>query len=305
MAARWGWRRASIRFNPSSATSFTPAPTTSYIVVCRIQLAMACSRGGDSPAAQEICELGQGNTCRTFGAFVPTPGTILSFPHPHVVASSPAPRRRCASRFFASPPAANTRRSAVTPASENQRAPFFSLLSLAVDTLEIRVNGIRRSIVASHDSTAAFAAAVAIPKATRSTAAALGAVLSFSPCKPQVLLSDGLGEFKGIFKSLLQEHGIARRYTYPTSPHISAHVERGGRTLPESLVTFPRAPFSPTSTPSTGSSPTGSPSTTPAAPTRLPNPSPLQSLLEHHPGCQGWWTYTAPLTRAPFFLASP
>ncbi|MFN3918900.1 MAG: integrase core domain-containing protein, partial [Methylohalobius sp.] len=173
-------------------------------------------------------------------------------------------------------------------------APTAALSCLATDTIERIRDGIRRYLVTFIDPTSRFAFAFAIPsKSARHTQAALSATLSLLPSPPQIVLSDNGSEFEAGFAQTLQQHGIARWYTYPKSPKMNAHIERFNRTLKESFVDFhedllftdltlfnqklaDRLVFYNTQRPHHA----------------LGQLSPLQFLLIQQPKCQRYWTHT-------------
>jgi len=183
-----------------------------------------------------------------------------------------------------------------------------ALQRLAVDTVERVRDGMRRYILTCIDPASRFGLAVALPsKATGHTQAALAAMLDLLPHKPKVLLSENEpqakfqrsyngSEFEAGFAQMLEDHGIARWYTYPQSPRMNAHAERFNRTVQKSFVDDHEDLLY----------------TDPARFNRkladwlvfynsrrphhsLGQKTPLSLLLEHQPECQRWWTYTAAL----------
>jgi transposase InsO family protein len=168
------------------------------------------------------------------------------------------------------------------------------LACLAVDAIERVRDGIRRHILTFIEAASRFAFAVATPgKTSRSTRAALNAALSLLPAKPQGLLSSNGSEFAAGFAKTLDEHGIARWYTYPKPPKLNAHVERFNRTLQESFVDCPEdllftdlARFNQTLADWLLFYNAQRPHH------RLGQRTPRQFLLQHQPECQRWWTHT-------------
>ncbi|MEJ5210356.1 MAG: integrase core domain-containing protein, partial [Burkholderiales bacterium] len=158
-------------------------------------------------------------------------------------------------------------------------------------------DGIRRYILTFIDPASRFAFAVATPgKTSRYTRAALNAALSLLPAKPQVLLSDNGSEFEAGFAKTLDDHGIARWYTYPKTPKMNAHVERFNRTVQESFVDYHEdllftdlARFNQKLADWLLFYNTQRPHH------RLGQRTPLQFLLQHQPECQRWWTHTQTL----------
>lgn len=61
--------------------------------------------------------------------------------------------------------------------------------------------------------------------------------------KTQMLLSDNGSEFKAGFAKTLEQHGIPRGYTYPNSPQMKAHLERGKSAVLESFADYHEDPL--------------------------------------------------------------
>lgn len=176
-----------------------------------------------------------------------------------------------------------------------------ALTCLATDTIERIRDGLRRYLVTFIDPTSRLAFAFAVPsKRSRNTQAALRATLSLLPTPPQIILSDNGSEFEADFARTLQEHGIARWYTYPKSPRMNAHLERFNRTLQESFVDDHEdllfsdlAAFNQKLADCLVFYNTQRPHHA------LGHISPLQFLLTHQTECQRYWTHTPACSTHP------
>lgn len=144
------------------------------------------------------------------------------------------------------------------------------------------------------DPVSHFAFAWATPsKHARATARALTLALSLLPHPPKTVLSDNGSEFEADFDHTLQQHGIARWYTYPKTPKMNAHAERFNRTLQESFVDYHEhllftdlSLFNQKLADWLVFYNTVRPHHT------LGQKSPLSFLLQHQPECQRYWTHT-------------
>lgn len=112
---------------------------------------------------------------------------------------------------------------------------------VALDTVEIFINGVRRYVITFEDIYTRFGFAWA----TKSHAS-LAAKEFFELCQRAFpfsynflyVLTDNGSEFKKHFAEELKRLHLTHYHTYPKTPKMNAHVERFNRTIQESFVDF-------------------------------------------------------------------
>ena len=119
--------------------------------------------------------------------------------------------------------------------------PLYPGHLVALDTVEIFINGIRRYVITFEDIYTRFSFAWA----TKSHAS-LAAKEFFGLCQKAFpysfnflwVLTDNGSEFKKHFAEELKQLHLTHYHTYPRTPKMNAHVERFNRTIQEDFVDF-------------------------------------------------------------------
>lgn len=112
---------------------------------------------------------------------------------------------------------------------------------MALDTVEIFINGVRRYVITFEDIYTRFGFAWA----TKSHAS-LAAKEFFGLCQRAFpysynflhVLTDNGSEFKKHFAEELRRLHLTHYHTYPRTPKMNAHLERFNRTIRESFIDF-------------------------------------------------------------------
>lgn len=112
---------------------------------------------------------------------------------------------------------------------------------VALDTVEIFINGIRRYVITFEDIYTRFGFAWAT-----TSHASLAAKEFFDLCRKAFpysfnflyVLTDNGSEFKKHFAEELRKLHLTHYHTYPKTPKMNAHVERFNRTIQEDFVDF-------------------------------------------------------------------
>lgn len=112
---------------------------------------------------------------------------------------------------------------------------------VALDTVEIFINGIRKYIITFEDIYTRFSFAWAT-----TSHASLAAREFFQMCQKVFpysfnmlyVLTDNGSEFKKHFTEELKQLHLTHYHTYPRTPKMNAHVERFNRTIQEDFVNF-------------------------------------------------------------------
>ena len=112
---------------------------------------------------------------------------------------------------------------------------------VALDTVEIFINGMRRYVITFEDIHTRFSFAWAT-----TSHASLAAKEFFELCQKAFpysfnflcVLTDNGSEFKKHFDEELRKQHLTHYHTYPRTPKMNAHVERFNKTIQEDFVNF-------------------------------------------------------------------
>lgn len=117
--------------------------------------------------------------------------------------------------------------------------PLYPGHCVALDTVEIFLNGLRRYIITFEDIYTRFSFAWAT-----TSHASLAAKEFFDKCQRvfpyefHYVLTDNGSEFKKHFAEELKQQHLIHYHTYPKTPKMNAHVERFNKTIQESFIDF-------------------------------------------------------------------
>ncbi len=112
---------------------------------------------------------------------------------------------------------------------------------VALDTIEIHINGKRHYIITCEDIFSRFCFAWATTShASKAAEEFFEMWLKVFPYKTTFVLTDNGSEFKKNFAKRLLELQITHYKTYPKTPKMNAHVERFNRTIQEEFAYFHR-----------------------------------------------------------------
>lgn len=108
---------------------------------------------------------------------------------------------------------------------------------IQIDTVEIRLNGVRRFIITAIDLTTRFTFAYAY-KSLSSTSGRdfLQRLIETVPFNITHVQTDNGLEFHKHFQTYLEQLNITHFYNYPRSPKMNAYIERFNRTIQEEFV---------------------------------------------------------------------
>jgi transposase InsO family protein len=106
-----------------------------------------------------------------------------------------------------------------------------------IDTVEIRLNGVRRFIITAIDLTSRFSFAYAYKSLSSDSARDfLEKLIEVAPFEITHIQTDNGLEFHKHFQECCNRHNITHFYNYPRTPKMNAYVERFNRTIQEEFV---------------------------------------------------------------------
>jgi transposase InsO family protein len=108
---------------------------------------------------------------------------------------------------------------------------------VAWDSIERRLNGLKRHLITCTDLASRFAFALGVKSlSSQQTSLAWQLHQTFFPARVRRVLSDNGQEFGKHFHSALQAQRIVHWHTFPRTPKMNAHCERFNRTVQEEFL---------------------------------------------------------------------
>jgi putative transposase len=106
-----------------------------------------------------------------------------------------------------------------------------------IDTVEIRIEGMRRFIISAIDITSRFSFSLGYKQLnSRNAKDFLSKLQTVSPFVIKHIQSDNGLEFHGEFQDTLETQNIIQFFNYPRSPKMNAYIERYNRTIQEEFA---------------------------------------------------------------------
>ncbi|MGL4759201.1 MAG: integrase core domain-containing protein [Patescibacteria group bacterium] len=106
-----------------------------------------------------------------------------------------------------------------------------------IDTVEIRIDGMRRFIISAIDLTSRFAFSLGYKQLnSRNAKDFMSKLQKVSPYTIKHIQSDNGLEFHGEFQDNLENQKITQFFNYPRSPKMNAYIERYNRTIQEEFA---------------------------------------------------------------------
>jgi putative transposase len=106
-----------------------------------------------------------------------------------------------------------------------------------IDTVEIRIDGMRRFIISAIDITSRFTFSLGYKQLnSRNAKDFLSKLQTVSPFVIKHIQSDNGLEFHGEFQDTLELQNIIQFFNYPRSPKMNAYIERYNRTIQEEFA---------------------------------------------------------------------
>ena len=165
---------------------------------------------------------------------------------------------------------------------------------IAMDTIERRLDNLKRYVMTLTDPSSHYAFAAAVPRSSSAWAKQVfESAQRTYPLPFKKALTDNGSEFKGEFDQMLSSLHIPHWHTYPKTPKMNAHCERFNRTIQDEFIDYHEDLLF---------------SDLPAFNERLaewlvwynyqrPHHSlgqvpPVTMLIKYQPKCNMWWTHT-------------
>jgi transposase InsO family protein len=118
-------------------------------------------------------------------------------------------------------------------------SPEFPGHCLALDTIELHRDGMRRALLTLTDLHSRFALALACTTKSSKNAKTLWEMAkAIFPDNPAIVLTDNGSEFAGKFADVIQKDNVIHWHTYPKKPQMNAHCERFNRTIQEEFSNY-------------------------------------------------------------------